>query len=366
MDPRWLETFDARLRRELLAGTPPPDPADAREALARDLLPLQRAAHPAWDRLLAATGVPADAPWWAQAAPSLLFRHQLLFAGAPSEIDRIFRSSGTTDPQRRSQAAFSARGLSLMARAIEIGARAALFPDGGGGRILVLAPPPELAPDMIMAWGMARLIDTFGAPGSRFLMGHKGLDLADLMTALDEACRDGRPVTLIGASFGFVHLLDAFVAQGKSFNLPPGSRTLDAGGFKGRSRSMPQAALHHLIQERLGIPATHTVNLLGMTELASQLYDDTLAAHHEGRPPRGLKRGPPWTDTVAVHPDSLEPVPDGEIGLLVHLDLANLERPAVVRSSDLGRCLPGGFEVLGRAEAGEAAGCSLRIEELLA
>jgi hypothetical protein len=59
-------------------------------------------------------------------------------------------------------------------------------------------------------------------------------------------------------------------------------------------------------------------------------------------------------------------VDDGELGLLRHLDLANLERPLVVQSEDVGRCATAGagstakrgFEILGRAKGAEPRGCS--------
>jgi hypothetical protein len=144
---------------------------------------------------------------------------------------------------------------------------------------------------------------------------------------------------------------------------------MHAGGFKGRSRVVSGAELRDQIEQRLGVPTDHCVNLLGMTELASQLYDDTLRASVAGRAPTPGKVNPPWTRTVVVDPITLEPVPDGEPGLLVHLDLANIERPAAIRTLDVGRVLVDeagrGFEVLGRTHDAEARGCSLSIDDLV-
>jgi hypothetical protein len=256
-----------------------------------------------------------------------------------------------------------------MDQVIDLAAARMLFPEGRTTRLLVMAPSPGQAPEMIMAYGMARLMDRFGLEGSTFLMGADGLDTDALIGALREAERDGTPITLCGASFGFVHLLDALDDQELSFTLPPGSRSLDAGGFKGRSRAVDKGTLHAAISERFGIARTHTINLLGMTELPSQLYDDTLAAHTEGRSPIIGKVNPPWTDTVAVDPTTLEPVEDGVLGLLVHLDLANVERPAAIRTQDVGQVVTGevgsGFEIYGRVAGSDSRGCSLSIEELL-
>ncbi len=155
---------------------------------------------------------------------------------------------------------------------------------------------------MIMAWGMRRLIDHFGLPGSGFLIGRNGLDHPRLMKLL----ADKVPVCLIGASFGFVHLLDGLQEADKSLSCAPGSRTMDAGGFKGRSKVVSRDALTLAITERLGIPATHTINLLGMTELASQFYDGVLAS---GRPDPRRKVNAPWTRTRVVGPGGCSPSP---------------------------------------------------------
>ena len=137
---------------------------------------------------------------------------------------------------------------------------------------------------------------------------------------------------------------------------------MDAGGYKGRSRELTREALDAAIHERLGIPAHRSVNLLGMTELASQFYDGVLA---QGSASPRRKQNAPWTRTLVVAPDTLAPVPHGHTGLLVHVDLANLERPAVVRTDDLGVADADGFHVLGRAAGAASRGCSLSVEELL-
>ena len=107
-----------------------------------------------------------------------------------------------------------------------------------------------------------------------------------------------------------------------------------------------------------GVAPSHHVNLLGMTELSSQFYDNSIAAPGQDR----CKVNPPWTATVAVDPVTLMPLAEGEVGLLRHLDLANLDRPLVVQTDDLGRRVPGGFEVLGRAVNDADRGCSISVD----
>lgn len=296
----------------------------------------------------------------APAVPTAAFKRVDLFAGEREEIARTFATSGTTGAAK-GRAHFSEAGLVLMRGAIEANAERFLFPKAERLRILVLAPPPERAPGMIMAWGMARLIERYGTPGSRFLIGERGLDAEALAAALREAEGSGAPLCLIGASFAFVHLFDGFEARGARFALPPGSRVMDAGGYKGRSREMTRPEFVGRLGRLLGVPSTRAVNLLGMTELSSQFYDDSL--DEPARAP--LKRNPPWTATAAVHPRTGAALPHGETGLLRHLDLANLDRPACIQTDDLGRTHPEGFEVFGRAADDGGRGCSLGVEEML-
>lgn len=315
---------------------------------------------------------------WRQipAVPAEAFKAYSLFAGEANEIERTFRSSGTTDPTRSSQAHFSRGGVELMDLAVAVGARRALFPDGKRARILVLAPSPEQAPHMIMVHGMAHLMKTFGLAGSRFMLGPKGLDPAELWGELEGSRKENVPVALFGSSFGFVHFFDWMEAQGKKLALPEGSRLMDAGGYKGRSREIGRAQFVSWASAMCGVPASRVVNLLGMTELASQLYDHVVGAVNGAGPGAEAARcklGPPWMRTEVVDPrrrgpDGPQEVKLGELGLLRHLDLANVERPLMVQSEDVGRyAVAGGvrgFEILGRAKGAEPRGCSLNADDL--
>jgi hypothetical protein len=51
--------------------------------------------------------------------------------------------------------------------------------------------------------------------------------------------------------------------------------------------------------------------------------------------------------------------------MLVHYDLANTGSVLAVQTSDAGRRVDGGFEVLGRLAGVEAKGCSLAADALL-
>ncbi len=282
----------------------------------------------------------------------------------PSQAIRTFMTSGTTKPEERGRVHYDEGGLRLMDGTIKESATAFLFPDGMRTKILILAPSPELAPHMIMAYGMNRLKEYFGLPSSQFLVSQKGFEVEVLLRELRSSEEEGIPVTLCGGSFGFVNFFDYCHEKGLTFRLPIGSRILDAGGFKGRSREVKREEFLRECEEILGIKKEYSVNLLGMTEISSQFYDSTLREFHRGLPVRGLKVNPPWTRTLVVDPESLKPLPNGEIGLLKHYDLANRGHCLAIQTDDLGRKSPEGFEVLGRSKEAAAKGCSLTIDEM--
>jgi acyl-protein synthetase LuxE len=310
------------------------------------------------------------------AVPADAFKQFTLFTGQPDQIAKTFKSSGTTDPRNSSKSHFSAAGLELMNTAVAVNAARMLFPDNRRTRILALAPSPEIAPHMIMVNGMSHMIRQFGAEGSRFCIGAQGLDVKSLLDELLQCEKDETPITLMGASFGFVHLFDQMEESGRRFALPDGSRLMDAGGYKGRSRELERTEFVERACASLGLPPERVVNLLGMTELASQIYDGTLARSIRGPvdgAAMGMKETPHWVRTRIVDPTSLESGDLGEIrdgrrpGLLRHLDLANVERPMVVQSDDIGLWRESGdgagFEILRRAKGSEPRGCSLSVEE---
>ena len=77
-------------------------------------------------------------------------------------------------------------------------------------------------------------------------------------------------------------------------------------------------------------------------------------------------RGPPWVRTRVLDPMTLEPKAPGEVGVLAHMDLANLGSVSSILTEDLGREVPGGFQLVGRSPGSEPRGCSLAMEDFLA
>jgi hypothetical protein len=359
----------AELDRDLLAFIEQgaaPRPSGDFDRLALRVFALQYNNIPLYRRFCDRRGLtPTDVESWEQipAMPTDAFKAADLVLW-PEATVRIFETSGTSSAAERGRVAYDAGGLKLMDATIRAAGARFLFPDGLRPTILVLAPSPELAPHMIMVYGMNRLIEYFGGSSSRFLVGRQGFDAADLVRALEKAAADERPVALCGGSFGFVNFFDYCRQRRLRFALPKGSRCLDAGGFKGKSREIDRATFEQYCGQFLSIPASHCVNLLGMTETASQFYDNTLWCHYNRHKAPKAKVNPPWTRTLVVDADSLVPLASGSDGLLRHFDLANRGHLCALQSDDLGRLVSGGFEVYGRAAGGEARGCALTIDEL--
>ena len=278
----------------------------------------------------------------------------------PEATVRTFMTSGTTSPGERGRIHYDEAGLSLMDATIRIAASDMLFPDGMQAAVLVIAPPPDMAPHMIMSYGMNRLMQYFGLPHSEFFIGENGFEIQAFIAALKRCETDGVPAAVCGGTSGLVNFFNYCHDRGLRWHLPPGSRCLDAGGFKAGARQPGREAFLASCENVLGIKKNFCINLLGLTETASQFYDNTLLAHDGPI----AKVSPAWTRTIAVDPDTLEPLPRGETGLLRHFDLANRGHICAIQTDDLGRSVDGGFEILGRARDDQTRGCSLTIDEM--
>jgi len=256
---------------------------------------------------------------------------------------------------------------------------ACVMPEGWKMRTLVLAPPPSLRPASSLSRMLGWVADACGEDGSGWFVGAEGLERERLAGALLDAQRGGVPVLLLATTAALLAFLDYCDDTGLSVALPGGSRLMDTGGQKGTGAAWPrpaaefQAGVYRRVTATLGIPPARCVNEYGMTELCSQFYDDVLlrVPPQAGllRPqdtvasPR-IKAVPPWVRTRVVDPVTLAPAPDGQTGLLVHLDLANVGSVLAVQTEDLGTVVPGGFVLEGRPRAAEARGCGLTFEEL--
>jgi len=346
---------------------------DGRENLGRfalELFALQFTHNPAYRRFCESRGVsPETISQWTQlpAMPTAAFKELEVTCLSLERRARVFHSSGTTE-QRPSRHWHSLDSLAIYERSVWpwfwLNVISELNPPKPHLQLVILTPPTEQSPHSSLVHMFDIVRRQCGAPKSAFLASVAGdgawaLDCDGTQRALRAACDTATPVLLLGTAFSFVHLLDVLIAQDFRFALPPGSRVLETGGYKGRSRSLPRAVLQALIAERLGIPPAQIVCEYGMCELSSQAYDlavnPSRITDHASR----VLHFPPWAHAQVVSPETGDAVADGETGLLRVFDLANVFSVVAVQTEDLGIRRGDGFELIGRAHFAEARGCSL-------
>jgi hypothetical protein len=333
------------------------------ERLALDLFALQFARCLPYQRFCVGRSLTPDRVrhWWEiPAVPTGAFKEVALRCFLEEATIRTFRTSGTSHEGRGelhldSLALYEASLLSAFERGV--------LPELAKGertRMRVMAPSPEEAPDSSLSHMFGCVLDTWGDAGSGFDVRGGQLDVGAITEHLRESERSGVPMALCGTAFAFVHLLDA-LAGATPLQLPTGSRVMETGGFKGRSRELSRRELYLTIEARLGIPPTRIVNQYGMTELGSQFYDSVLCRPGEVR----RKLRPPWTRVRLVHPEGGAEVDPNRPGRIAVFDLANVGSVLAVQTADLAQAAGDGFEVLGREPGAEARGCSLAADMML-
>lgn len=364
-----MSTTRQQLDREVLDWIAQGDwrPDEARfDALARRLFQFQFTHCAPYRRYCEAQGTtPGSVDSWQQipAAPTGAFKEMPLRCFDEEQTRHIFRTSGTS-LSRRGELHLDT--LELYEASLLPTIRRFLFPDLASGQrmeIRVLAPSPRELPDSSLSHMFGCAIEAFGTPESAFDLCGETLDSESLLQACERAIGASQPLALCGTAFAFVHLLDELARRELQLSLPPGSRIMETGGFKGRVREVARADLYRELEERLGVPDAFIVNQYGMTELGSQFYDSLL---REPGMPRH-KVAPPWTRVRIVDPVRGEEAEPGELGMIVIHDLANTGSIAAIATADLGRRTSDGegFEVAGRAPDAEARGCSIAADAML-
>lgn len=291
--------------------------------------------------------------------PDTAFKESSPYYFADEPPVRTFCTSGTTSAVR-GQVGYSARGLALMDASILQNARRHIVGALTSPAILRLVPDVAAAPTMIMAYGMARIAAAFGHPTlSTSVIGARGVDYELLAARIAGAHAEGVAVVLIGASFAFVNVCDALSREGRTLHLPPGSRIVDAGGFKGLSRTIGVEGLRGRLAQTFGVAPRQCLNLFGMTELASQLYDAAdVAVGPLGERPKG--RTPfVWPEVRDAHTLSVR---THGPGLLEVVDLCIVDRPHRLLTGDRGIACAEGVAVAGRIDRAQRRGCSLSLD----
>jgi hypothetical protein len=346
------------------------------DQLAIELFRLQFTHNAAYRRLCEHRGVAIEGiKDWRDipAVPAAAFKELELTSLSPDERSAVFFSSGTTE-QKRSRHFHSAESLAIYEASLLpwferhlLGDLDVLVDEQLVGALdklpmLSLTPPREQAPNSSLVHMFDAVVQNFGARDSLFAgdvdeSSAWTLDMDRALFAIRKGMCANRPLVLLGTAFNFVHLLDHFAANNMRYRLARGSRVLETGGYKGRSRELAKKDLHALITKHLGIAPSHIVTEYGMSELSSQAYDQVVITGEESR--ERVLQFPPWVRTQVISPEAGSEVSAGETGLLRIFDLANVRSVMAIQTEDLAVRRDHGFELLGRATAAEARGCSL-------
>ena len=338
-------------------------------ALALELFALQFRHNAAYRKICAARKLtPPVVAQWTQipAVPTSAFKELELTSLAPVERTAVFHSSGTT-AQPPSRHFHSAESLAVYEASLWNWFEQNLFSNSKlkiqNLKFICLTPPPAQAPQSSLVHMFETVRQKISAPATVFVGertddGAWVLNFDAALSALSLSPVTRHPSLLLGTAFSFVHLLDFLAEKNLRLNLPAGSRVLETGGYKNRSRSLPKAELHALITARLGVPVENIICEYGMSELSSQAYDDEIHPPASIRHPR-IFRFPPWARAQIISPETGREVATGETGLIRIFDLANVFSVAAIQTEDLGIRRGDGFELIGRAPLAEPRGCSL-------
>jgi len=310
--------------------------------------------------------------------PTDVFKSVPLATFDPAEAELEFLTSGTTVGTR-------GRHLLRTGRTYEASLapwlRRWLVPRNDAPLVLAFMAPFAEDPHSSLGHMVQWAVDHVGADGSR----HCWDGGPDLDAFADAAAGADRPVLLLGTARALQFLLEDRLDQ-QRIPLPPGSRVMETGGFKGAARTLERDDFYRRLGDGLAVPTFAIISEYGMTELGSQGYQPGFRALSD----RGLARKlgsalvewpdgtvdpdgvprvlvfPPWCRVGATDPDTLALLPPGERGLLRFWDLSNVDSVVAVQTADMGRVLPQGVVLEGRAPGSTPRGCSLAIDEILA
>jgi Acyl-protein synthetase, LuxE len=309
-----------------------------------------------YSRYCARLGVTLDSmpdAWEAiPAVPAAAFKEAALTTFDPATAALVFETSGTT---RGTPGRHYMESAALYDAALLAGFDRFVLPDGARLQYFCLIPDARERPHSSLGYMMARVAARRGDGTTGSYLHGEELDAGGFLRDLRRAAGESRPVCIATTAFALVHILDAMERERIALPLPPGSRIMETGGFKGRLRAVSRDDLYARTSSAFGIAAEKIVAEYGMTELTSQYYDVNATTR--------AKSGPPWLRARVVSSER-KTLPQGKVGSLLHVDLANRSSCIAVQTDDLGAQEGDGFVLLGRDGKAEPRGCSLDAEEL--
>lgn len=303
----------------------------------------------------------AEAPrHWREipAVPAEAFKEATLATFAVAQAALVFQTSGTThgNPGVHYLETRDLYDASLLA-----GFAHFVLPDKAGLRYLNLVPNPAQRKHSSLGYMMARVSANFGDEETGWYLDGETILLEAFLADVQDAISRSQAVCIATTAFALAEILEILVERDLRLPLPAGSRMMETGGFKGRTRAIDPNELYARTQAVFSLPAAQIIAEYGMTELTSQYYDDVRARDNTTLP--RVKRALPWLRSRVVDAQGRE-LPEGNAGALVHVDLCNRSSCLAILTQDLGEIVDAGIRLLGRESEAPSRGCSLDAETL--
>ncbi len=341
------------------------------DSLAVAIAQYQARYSPGYARLVDAKNSALDTLASVPAVPTDAFRIARISTFPPADDVATFATSGTTASQSGHH---HFRTLETYAElSLRAGSWALRRSDDQRCTVVALAPVPGDPGRSSLGYMMRLFMEHWdgraldggafdGDAADRWLASADGVDVEGLTHAGAVARVRGESSLVLATSFALVHLVDAL--KGRRIELSPDSVVMQTGGFKGQSRVVNALELRRDVARALGLTEDRIVGEYGMTELTSQFYEGTRpGASWWG--PHGQYIEPPWARIEAVDPETLDPLPIGELGLARIIDLGNVDSAVAIQTQDQVRRGEAGIELFGRQAGALPRGCSLASELLL-
>jgi phenylacetate-coenzyme A ligase PaaK-like adenylate-forming protein len=182
-----------------------------------------------------------------------------------------------------------------------------------------------------------------------------------VVQTLREFEREGLPVRILGFPAFLAKILKEFDLH---LDLGTDSWVQTGGGWKGfADEEIPKSQFRKLVSRQLGIPEANIRDLFGMVEHGIPYVDCELGNLHI----------PNYARVIIRSPDTLQPLEEGEKGLIQFLCSYIDSYPSIsLLTTDWGRigncaCPKGGatLEILGRAGISKHKGCAITALEKL-
>ncbi|MDQ2871818.1 MAG: hypothetical protein M3R35_01670 [Candidatus Eremiobacteraeota bacterium] len=328
--------------------------------LARRIFAYQLRWNVPYARYCAAFGITLDSlpAQWSDIppVPAAAYKEAALATFDPSQAARTFVTSGTTQGvggrhYMDKTALYDAASLAAFDRFALAGAPAL--------RYFNLVPNPADRPDSSLGYMMGHVCAQRGDGRTGWYVRNDDIFIHAFVRDVRDAIDERRPAFIAATAFSLLHVVEHCAQQNVRLPLASGSRIMETGGFKGRTRSVPRDELYDRAAALFGIDANAIFAEYGMTELTSQYYDSATSRSESVR----VKISPPWLRSRVVGPNG-KTLPDGTVGALAHVDLANRSSCVAVLTEDLGVAVAGCIVLIGRDHGATLRGCSLDAEEL--